>query len=215
MPAIPVPAVGDRVEVRLVSTFGGQVCSNVLHYRVETVVGAAPDYQRVCQQIDASLATAMKNMMSDEASYLATIIAKVFPLPRSVSFVEVGAQGDGLQVGEALPGQVTGILTKQSVLAGPAGRGRMYVPFPTEGDNGIDGRPTIGYGARLTALCDLLDDKIIAVPAPPAVGSCTLTPIIMRRSDYSYNDIFACRPNRLWATQKRRSTSGPGDFPPG
>lgn len=130
----------------------------------------------------------------------------------------------GTVAGDPLPPQIAGVLTKQTLLRGKSGRGRMYICGMSE-DSSTNGEPTVAWVALANALCNVLKAPFIdggtgftytpvvvsligyakqatLPPVPPAtVGLPAPEPI----TGYGGMDISNMLADDIWYTQRRRT----------
>lgn len=189
---------------RVVCYLPNQVSVNVLHYICTTAAGAGGTDTTFAAGLDALLSPLVKALIDEAAFWRGVSVQQISPPPPTLPAVVTVNDGPGTALGDLLPAQVSGIITKQTPLAGVKFRGRMYVPFPSETDNNSNA-PTASYGTRLTSLALALSDAIVA-----GVGGDTsdMTPCLYHRSDGSITLITQARANTLWATQRRRGNYG-------
>lgn len=201
-------AVNDTIEIKLYSFCRDQLGINVLHYRVTggTNLTTVDGVQAADFAFD-QFATVLTNLMSDSADFVGTSFQKVRPAPATLAFFSTAASVPGAIVGDVLPLQSTGLITKRTDSIGRANRGRVYIPFPPESLNDAAGLPTLGYVNGL----DTLAEKIMG---PINVGtitdpfSITLAGVVYHRSAGGSTLITTTVSRRKWATQRRRGSYG-------
>jgi hypothetical protein len=193
--------VGDILQIALISRRDVQYSANVRQFRVSAVGGVPATDADALVELDAVFAPLLKPLIATNGSYHGLKGSRISPMP-TPTLAAFAGRGAGTAAGDAMAPQVAGILRLLTGLAGRSKRGRMYVPFPSETDNGPDGRPEAGYFARMTSLGDALDGGILV-----AVGgrTATLTPIIYHRATNTYDDITFYAVVGNWGTQRRRS----------
>jgi len=213
-------AVGDVYEVNLFCVLAEQCAVSRFFYRTTAVAGSGlPSLSDIAVRMTAQLATPLKACMSIAATYRGLRVSQVWPRPRTVEFESVSGQGVGGVAGDPLPRQVRGIITRRTAYAGPAFRGRLYTPFPSEGSNDTDGTPTAAFITSLAALATAMDDVQTAVGT--GGNTIELTPILWK-PDYvdgqvvsqSFDTIVTCRANDRWATQRRSGSYGSPNISP-
>lgn len=132
-----------------------------------------------------------------------------------------GGQGVGTgAAGDPMPKQVAGIISIRTPLAGTKYRGRMFVPFPSEGANDPDQQPSAAYVALLDTLASLwVGVETVIVGA----GSADIIPIIWHQNDPepplnipqpSYHEIESASGKLYWGTQRRRGDYGAANISP-
>jgi len=184
------------------------------YYMAGGVTGTGPTESAIGIRFDTAIPTPLKACMVVTAGYRGVKIAKVFPTPRQRAFTNTTSAGPGTVAGDALPTQVRGLITLRTALAGPGARGRVYVPFPGDADNGPSGAPIAGYVTRLIALANALDDTQAAIGV--AGNQADLIPIIWHLPKNTPN-LPGNREARIvteslarskWATQRRSGAYG-------
>jgi len=205
-------AVGDIWQASIVCGFQAQVAFNVYHYRVEVEVGLGVSASAVAATADATFQAAMRQLLSNEATYSGCIAQKIFPTPMGMPAMASGGGGVGLVVGDALPKQVAGIIAKITAFAGRAFRGRAFVPFPSEADNDNASRPTADYCSRLAILGGIVKGTLLVIDGLNNAG---LTPQILHRASMTVTPIVDAFDRKFWATQRRRGDFGRINTMPG
>jgi len=196
-------AVGDVYQVKLYSLLGQQAGINVLHYSVTTLGGTGASDFEIGQAMAAALPTTYKALLSASASYRGLGIRKILPT-LSIETYNVTAQGAGGVAGEALPKQISGLITLRTTVPGRAFRGRVYVPFPGEGDNDTDQTPTAGYITRLGNFAGTLITTVTAGGA----NSNQLRLGVFHRVGGAITVCNDTTARDRWATQRRRGDYG-------
>lgn len=188
-----------------------QVSINVLHYRVSAVAGLEKNDQEIADAFDTFWDNPYKTYLSDQASYRGVLVQKIRPLPIAIAVSATAGAGAGTRVaGELLPPQVSGIITKQTLGAGRAKRGRIYMPFPGEGDS-TDAVPNAAYIAALSAFVPLVVSGVTAGVAP---NTTSFLPVIYHRATGLTDDINTAVARPYFVTQRRRSFVSGGDVSP-
>lgn len=198
-------AVGDVLEVRAFCTLDEQVAINIRHFKVTVEVAGGASMAAIAGELDNDLDGRYKLVLSERARYEGVDVARIRPLPRLLPVVSTAGAGAGLRTGDALPGQVAGVCTLRSLLAGQANRGRFYAPFPAETDNTSSHVPTTEYLDNLASLCSIYDSQ---QTIPDGAASTTIFPVIFHRSSGTTTDIIGRRTRGFWGTQRRRGSFG-------
>lgn len=196
--------LNDVWEAKFICVLGDQVSQNVLHYRITALAGTPTDVM-LAAALDTNFNLLYKALMSVQAQYRGVIVQRVNPLPRTYAAFTIANAGVGALAGDPLPKQTCGVLTKRTVFAGAKFRGRLYIPFPSEGvSDAPSGRPSAGYLGSAALLG-------VGVQTPIPVGgggnTCTAIPCI-HHGGGATSDITTCDPRPYWATQRRRSDFG-------
>lgn len=210
---MPVPPIllnaGDIIQMRMVTTSQKQFAFNIRHFQVASLsAGGAQTLQGLLEAVDEVVAPRLRNLVSPEALYEGMGMRRLLSFigPATLEVHTVARQGVGTSVGDVLPRQACGIATLYTIRPGRRYRGRIYLPFPGEGDNSADGTPTSAYLARVRDLMDVLAGTVVFV-LPGAIGNVTLKPSILHRSAGTVDDVTHYQERDRWATQRRR-----GDF---
>lgn len=195
---------GMVLRVTIVTLLNNQVAENNLHWKVQSISGSPTD-QQLADIVDTNVAPTVKACMGANTSYRGTLAQIIFPLPIYRRVGQNASAGAGTGSGNALPGQASGIITWESIFAGPAARGRMFVPFPASGFLSSTEFPTNGYVTALTAVGN-------AITAIVNIGSGGNT-AVMSFCLYNFRThvttpITTFIPRQAWATQKKRGDYG-------
>lgn len=199
-------ADGDIIEVRHVSHYDDQVGLNRRYFEVSNSAGGGITDQEAAGGLDGIAAPLYKACMAAAATYRGVSVQRALPAPRTVAVVSTANAGAGLNAGDVLPKQVSGLISLRTDFAGRAFRGRAYIPFPSEASNAADSQPVAGY---ITVLDNLAAYLIGAhIIAGGGGASATLTGVLWRPpAGVTYTYAQAISSNR-WATQRRRGDYG-------
>lgn len=196
----------DVYLARMICACGDQVSVNVRHYFVTQTQGNGGTDEEIAAALSAIMAPAYPPLMSSAAQYMGLEVQKIHPLPPSNPVPSVVGAGPGIDATEPLPRQSSGLITLTTAFAGRAYRGRLYVPFPSEGFNEAPiGRPTVDYSIKLVTLAERL---ILPISTAGPVDNNTLVPVLWHRSDRSVTFITNYIARSVWATQRRRGSYG-------
>lgn len=198
-------ALGDIIRVRVACYTSNQQGINVVHYRVSTSNGSGQTDAQVALALDTNLEVRYKAVISAQARYRGVSVQKIRPLPVAYPQVSTAFDGVGTVAGDMLATQVSGIVTAITNLAGPKYRGRVYIPFPGEGNSDADGIPTNAYVGNIDDIGDELFSPISVGVGPNDI---VLTPVINHRATATYTDITGWIARQKWATQRRRGSYG-------
>lgn len=197
-------------QARFFCTWGVQCAINVRHYRVEDADGLTTD-EDLAHLLSDSIGPSYRAILCDNAMYRGCGVQRISPLPKTLEVFSIEEQGAGSVVGEPLPGQVSGLISFKTALAGREYRGRAYVPFPSEVHNDETGLPTSGYFALLEQLGDDLEAPMTAFTAPKAA---TVIPVVWSKKFSSATPVVFTLPRQKWATQRRRGPFGAANASP-
>jgi hypothetical protein len=201
-------ALNDLIHVRYWCTCGDQASVNTVHYRVFAVATPGPTDQDVANAMDALAGPAYKALLATDASYNGVQVG--FDLLRPLPLTKFANShfGPGTLTGPTMGRQLTGLIQLQTANAGPAFRGRIYIPFPPVGDDQSQGKPTLAYLALMSLLWTAISSDLVITGSG---GSITITPVIFHRSATvipRYTDVDANTISTKFATQKRRGSFG-------
>lgn len=201
-----VPDVNDVLRVILASWFDGQYGLNIRYYAVTAIGGDGLTEFALANALKTEFGPLYQPMLTDNALFLGVSVRNLTRTPAAAAVTSSGGSLTGTSGEEALPTQVSGIITLRSALAGRANRGRLYIPFPSEDDNDAETvRPTAAYIANATALANAL-----ALDFQPIIGadSVTMVPIIKPGGPTDRVPIISAIAREAWATQRRRGDYG-------
>jgi hypothetical protein len=205
--------VGDILRVTTACAMTNQVGFNNFTYRVSTIVGASATDQDVANTLDGVVSGLYKLVLGNNASYYGLKVQKFHPTPVTLPAVSATNTGIGLMASECLPGQVAGVYTGRTALAGPRYRCRFYAPFP--GRTANDVTTNVPNATYKTALKDVADYMYAPRTVSSGLNSALLVPVIWHRATATTTDIIARQASGKWATQKRRGNWGkPNLYPP-
>lgn len=198
-------AVGDLYQVRIITQLGDQAGLNILHYRVTAQTGPDPTLLSIANNLDGQFRASYVANLSATAQFRGVGVRKFRPVPISPETVSNVGPVNGGVAGDALPRQVSGIITLKTAFAGRAFRGRVYVPFPAESDNTSSFVPTNTYVLNLTLI-----GNAIRSPGPIVSGpdSLTLALTIFHRRQGTNDLVTSIQSRTMWATQRRRGSYG-------
>lgn len=198
--------VGDFYRVTHVCQQAEQIGLMVSHWRVGSLVVPGPTDEEVAKTMDTLFGATIKALVSTQTTYRGTLAQKVFPLPVLARAQSTLIPGPGTAVGNTLPRQTAGLIWLSTAIAGRAGRGRKYAPFPAAGDDQADGTPTADYRIRLLTLATLFGEPQTIVGV---LGNANVVPCIWHRANPALSPLITTSGIRtVWATQRRRGSFG-------
>lgn len=200
-------ALGDVYRVRLVCSIDNQASVNVSHWAVKQGGGGggATD-QEIADAMSLQLGGLLRPCLTSKATFLGATAQRIHPMPPLNAFISTAGQGAGMVGANALPKQVSGLISLRTNNAGRKYRGRMYVPFPGEEDSvDVTGSPTNDYATRVLALGNKM---VTGVTTSGAVDWSALECVIYHRSSLTWDQVTSCRVRSKWATQRRRGDYG-------
>jgi len=206
--------LNDVLNVTYGCSMGPQNGLNRIQYVVGSTVGPVLSDQAWATVLSTTVAAGYKNYLNVNARFLGLRLQKVFPgiAPPGVS--ATAGTGVGTIAGDPLPTQVAMLFTKRTPVGGKVGRGRVYLPFWSESDNDIAGKPTALALGNGNALANQILNPMTLISGASSV---TINPCLAKKSNGWLPlqlDGYVQRQN--WATQRRRSQINRGDsvFPP-
>lgn len=206
----PTLVANDLIEVMAIARTTDQIGLNIFHYKVVNA-GVGDVLSRVTQALEAfgtPFSTSLKALMSSSAEFRGYQVRRL-NAPQSVWFQDATGAGPGTVAGDMLPRQVAGLLSKRVNVPGRRKGGRMYVPFPGEGDNDATSLPSAAYVVRLqTHAGNVLSSLAVGLTfnADPVVQQITYVGGVMFLG--ASRAITEVRSSDRWATQRRRGSYG-------
>jgi len=179
---------------------------NLWHFIVVSAAGPAITYADLATTLKAAVEPSYTQLLNVNAEFVGMTIKRMRPLPQSGAVNPGASNAAGLVTGDGMSRQTCGAVTKFNELAGPANRGRAYMPYPSETDNDADGNPTAGYKVRVKVVTDLLLKPMTVVSGTTTV---IMLPIIYHKATGLFAPVTGSRVNDYWTTQKRRAKVRP------
>lgn len=205
-----------HVTIESYATVGSQMAVTRYFYLVQTT-DPATTIQDVLAQFGADIAPKYKALMSGNATYRGSraFFREAGGLFDSNWEISTIGQGVGGRLGDVLPKQVCGIVTRLGVFKGRKHRGRIYVPFPDEAANDpTEGRPNAAYLVDLSTYGQAVTDPL----AVNNLGhTATLLPghiVEINPGDKQFFEWVSYVARPYWATQRRRGDYGPKNTSP-
>lgn len=202
-------AINDIFKVRTICYISGlrQLGINVGYFKQSTLVGAGVTNLQIAGAFETRFAPLYKPVMYTGADWRGVGIQKIFPTPPSVeSFANV-LFGPGTVAGDALPPQISGLVSLITASAGRNYRGRKYIPFPGESDNAA-GNCTGGY---VTAINLIGQGWATSITVTAGASNAQFDPVIWHRGPTLANTstpIISWFGHSAFATQRRRGQYG-------
>lgn len=195
-------AVNDVIIIRYFFSAQLQEAIVGLHYLSTASVGTPPAGNFISAQMEAAFAPLFIPLLSENAAYNRTDAQRIRPLPPTAPAESSALQSVGTVVGDMLPTQTAGLITKRTAFAGRSYRGRLYVPFPGEADNAVMSTPSAGYVTRLIALATQVIANVIVTNGANAE---TWVPVLWHRETATTTPLADAVARSEWATQRRRA----------
>lgn len=176
-----------------------------VHFFKTSAVTAGFHLADLCDSLSSQFALHLPGMMSPDAEYLGLQGRVVFPEPISSTLDSIVGRGPGTAIGDPLPKQTCGLIKWQASVAGPRGRGRTYVPFPSSAYNAPSSKPD---GAYMSALADFAAFLTNDITVTGLSGNATLNKVLWNTGGVLEELVIQATPREKWATQRRRSDFG-------
>ncbi len=203
--------VDDLIEVRFFCKAGEQVAVNVRHFKVTAVNGTGSDINEAAANFSLLMQSEYQTVLGATAEYRGVGLRRLTPGATLEVFDPTGFVA-GTGAGDILPGQVSGLIKLVSDSPGPSGRGRIYVPFPSEGLNDVTGMPTAAYvGFLSTFVGPLVGSQIVD---DGAGNGLVVTGMVINRTTLVAKVLTSSILRTTWATQRRRRLGVAGDTSP-
>lgn len=145
------PIVGDILEQRVVCSTGNQLGVNVTHWLVTAVTTGGASLQEMATSNDALFAPKYKPALANQGYYNGVGFTNL-TLPRTLEYHSAAGAGVGTGGTNMMNPSTAGLIRWQGLLAGPANRGRIYVPFPSTTMVTAVGQPNSSYTALLNTI---------------------------------------------------------------
>jgi len=199
-------SAGDRLEVRTYCQDGEQGSVNTVFYRIVAVTGTVTDAD-AATAFDSVISGPLKNLLYDNAVYQGVAVRVANRLPLPVAALANGGAGAGNAGAIGLPRQTCGLLDFRTPIAGPGGRGRWYMPFPSASDNETFGVPKGSYVTDLSAFGAALLG-VVLIGALVGGGSADVAFVLWSRKNAAMRAIDATFGSTRWATLRSRGSFG-------
>lgn len=206
------PAIGDTWNVTIVCSAGTQVSQNVKQLHVASLAGSGLNGPDFADAISTSLSSYFKSILNVGAKFEGVKVQRLFPNPGQ-PIVSTASNGVGLVSGDLAPPQTAGLVKLQTGASGRRGRGRIYLPFPSESDSTSAGKPSATYLNNIDGI-----GQYFTSSATFGTGGNTVSVIwCMDKAPFNGTTLrpfvtYVVRAN--WATQRRRSFINRADYNP-
>lgn len=205
--------VGNIYLVKWWTLLGSQLGITQCHFVCNGETGNSAFDEDFRDYLSLNTSAKFKDCLNNNANHRGISVWRIWPLPKPVPIISTAGAGNGTGAGDPLPKQVSGIIKKKTSQAGRAYRGRMYIPFPSEGNNDpTQGRPNGAYIALLSLFALTIEPQITvgAGPDTAILKSC----IVHASVPGTFNYITEFDEPPYWATQRRRGDYGPQNVAP-
>lgn len=207
-------AINDVYKVRVVCNTAvstSQIGVNVRYFLTTAEAGISQTPLQIAQFFDGIMAPLYKAYLVDTAGYRGVGVQKIRPSPPAVETSTSANTGPGLIANPPVPTQVAGLITWQTGFAGPAQRGRTYLPFSSVQSVTSAGQWTAAQVTRFQAIATAWQTtRVIAAGG----NSITLVAVLWHRATATTTQITNNRVLAFTATQRRRGDYGRTNFLP-
>lgn len=124
------PQVGDVLQIRVYCGASNQLSENVLHYRVESVVGGGVQLDSIALLFETRVHADYKAWMPLFAEWLGLTAQNITPPITNPAIANLQA-GVGTALGGLAPHQVSGLISTSTAFGGRNQKGRVFIGFPT------------------------------------------------------------------------------------
>lgn len=197
----------DLIQVRAWSSDAEQAAVNTWYYNILGVpTGGVVTIFDFATAFDVVIETLYKSLLANTATYdgIQCVVINEVPLPRSVANVTSAGIGTGGAIGMAR--QTAGLLSWETLFAGPGKRGRTFFPFPSTSDDVGLGLPSNGYQVKMGTLAN---DMLFFENFTGASGGLALCELVLKsKPGFTTTPIEGFFPRPRWATQKKRGSFG-------
>jgi len=151
-------ANNDLLSCRVWTTFGTQAAVNTYNYQAFAVTGGGITDSDLAAAFDLLVATTYQGIMTTATVYNGV---QVYFRQRGTSYLPApvkytASAGPGLQAVLTLPSQLAAVMRYSTVIRGPGGRGRVYLPFIAENEVAADGNQDTSLITAINAMATLL-----------------------------------------------------------
>jgi len=175
---------------------------SLYYFAIKEVPGVAlTDIPALAAALTTNVSVAMNDLMSDASEIVDASIKVIAPNENITDIYRYPIHVEGSVAGDLNPTQVAGLISLRTGRPGGSYRSRKYIPFSVETDNGVTGKPTTDYVARLNVLADaMIAVETITVGA----DTWTLTPQVYSKTADTTTPIYLSYGETFWASQRRR-----------
>lgn len=199
-------ASNDIIRCRVWCDDGNNAAVNTYHFRVTALTGDVTDLEvaTFLDPIFGDLTDGYPPMVANTCFYMGLQIYLITRTPLPFPADATAARHVGTAGANCQGRQVAGMLSWQTIYAGPGGRGRTYLPFVSTSSATGDGLPSTTYLSNMESLALRLLAPLNIVGAG---GTATIQLVLLKDSGGTIPiNSFITRPK--FATQKRRGSYG-------
>jgi len=204
-----LPVLLDHIyEVVVYCGFQNQISNTVLHYRVQNPPSGLVTQENMANQLSQFMSPLFADMLAVDANYHGLTVQKIFPLTKDPKIASVTLAAPGEQDSDTLPSQAAGAILKLTTEVGSRYRGLIYVPFPTEAMNDVDGTPN---AAGITLMETLAGGVLQVINLTVDTIAVDLEPVVWSRLFSTGQTVAGWKVQSHWITHKSRGLNRRGD----
>ncbi len=149
---------GDILSARAWLSANAQAAVNTYNFTCITLSGGGVTDQDFANSIDTIAANLYGPLVTPQVTYngIQVYFLKRTPMVLPNPVKSVSSAGPGTAGGSILPLQTAGILKYNTNLRGPAGRGRVYLPFISSSFLTTLGEPTTAFDVLVNSFCSAM-----------------------------------------------------------
>lgn len=195
---------GQIIELKTFCSHDGQQGINTYHFHISSVTGGNTTDALLAAALDLVAAPPYVAYLPVTAQYEGVRLQIINPLPLPVAQISVAETDPGVQNADPLPNVATILVKKFTAMAGPGGRGRVFLPFWPENLNSVAGEPTPAAITLADAVgTALLTAQVLVIGAV----SVSLQPVLWDRANRDWTPVTNHLVRTRWYHQIRRSNS--------
>lgn len=187
-------AIADRIRVTITGHLYGQLINTALQYRVDQDGGSDPEVALV-GNVDSLYAANVLPLLSQDYAYESTMAQRYNPGPPTAPAVTVAHAGVGGVATISIPPAAAATVTKRTLFAGRAYRGRIFVA-------GIP--PTSTLSGNLTATAITLHTAAWSTLRSITAAGFIFTMILEHRSTNTFSYVTSLAARGPLRVQRRR-----------
>lgn len=196
-------ATNDVYKIQIICRQGGQNGVNVKLLKIKAQSAGPTSQIAFLDGICVQLSALYQNLISSQAVYRGMTM-QLLGVVGTIVIVSTNGAGAGIALGDPLPPQTAGLIILKSIAPRRKNIGRVYVPFPTEGDSAGAGSPTAGYVANLDTLKNqFVGTRSIVLALNTIQYEWTTVPKVYNPA--VFNPFVQGLSRAFWGTQRRRS----------
>lgn len=203
--------IGGLVRWKPQCFINNQLGENILYFKRTDALVTSPTEDKVLEAIDNAFAPVIRPLLATAAQYMGSSLQRLTPTLSNRFTYSVNAGAGTGTAGDVMSTQTCGLITKLTDMGGKKNRGRMYVPFPSEGDSvlGVPSDGIGGYQARLATLAaQLISDVTLLTGQTFAPWLCGYDEVVGLKVFAERGRITDYRRGPGWATQRKRGYYG-------